>query len=171
MIDSIDKDSIHNNGFDEAEELGITHTIFVPDGKTLESKVIDKAPPGFKPRFLMVGSGNIETKKGQQSMNYTNELLDMSKPAGYLFRKAMDNRLIPNINEPYILSNISIFSSKDLTNTEKRYIKLGYKELRAKNILVREKRGLYIINPRMVVSSNDWQQDEIRYKEAVANHK
>ena len=65
-------------------------------------------------------------------------------------------------------SNITHIDSSTLDVTEKQYIKIAYKTLREKDLVVRYKRGCYIINPRLVVSQDNWEREELMYKEACS---
>ncbi len=65
-------------------------------------------------------------------------------------------------------SNITHIDNSTLTETEKKYIKIAYKTLREKDLVVRYKRGSYIINPRLVVSQDNWEREELLYKEACS---
>lgn len=121
------------------------------------------------PSFMMVGNGNRDTQeKGTFSMDYTKELLNMKAPERFMFRLLMENRRPYDSNIPYIKSNLSYIHNYKFSKTEKKYLILGYKELRRKDIVVRIRRQVYIINPRLVIPQN-WEIDEYEYKKAVEN--
>jgi hypothetical protein len=116
-----------------------------------------------KPSFMMVGNGNYETKNNGQSMDYTKELLNMSKPEAAMFLLLMENRLTPDIRKPRSRSNYTFIDNKALDGKARRQIVAAYKILRAKDLVVRVQRGRYLINPRLVISSDDWQEEELAY--------
>ena len=103
-------------------------------------------------------------------MDYTEELLNMTKPEGFMFKLLMKNR--KNVDDfGYKKSNITHIDNSTLTESEKQYIKIAYKLLRGKDLVVRYKRGHYIINPRLVVSQDSWEKEEIMYREACSLNK
>jgi len=123
---------------------------------------------GKKPAFIMVGSGNKDKEnKGTYSMDYTKELLNMTKPEGFMFGLLMENRTVPDARLPYIKINETYIDNSKLTQTEKKYVAKAYKILREKDLIVRIRREHYIINPRLVISNDEWQKDERLYIEAV----
>ena len=123
---------------------------------------------GKKPAFIMVGSGNKDKEnKGTNSINYTKELLNMTKPEGFMFGLLMENRTVPDARLPYLKINETYIDNSKLTQTEKKYVAKAYKILREKDLIVRTRRQHYIINPRFVISNDDWKEDERLYTEAV----
>lgn len=134
----------------------------VPKGADVK---ITLTQPISKPPFIMVGSGVIG-KKGA-SMNYTKMLLGLSKPAGFMFEAVMDNR-VPELNEYgepslYLKTNYSNVQPDPADKVAVKYFTLGYKELLEKNMLVRIKRGQYLINPSLIISGNNWVAEQIVY--------
>ena len=147
----------------ESDEMMKTHQIVLPAGK----KLVVENDGKMKPSFIMVGSGNKNKESRAHSMDYTEELLNMTKPEGFMFKLLMKNR--NNVDEfGYKKSNITHIDSSTLNVTEKQYIKIAYKTLREKDLVVRYKRGSYIINPRLVVSQDNWEREELLYKEACS---
>ncbi len=121
-----------------------------------------------KPAFMMVGNGNADKeKKGTHSMDYTKELLNMTQPEGFMFLLLMKNRIGNDIRNSHIKSNRTYINNSELTRTQKKYISIAYKTLRKKDIIVRTSRMHYIINPRLVISNDNWEEDERLYKETV----
>ncbi len=121
-----------------------------------------------KPTFMMVGNGNKDkNRKGTHSMDYTKELLNMTSAEGFMFGLLMDNRKVLDEEKPLIKSNQTYIDNHDLTGTQKRYLSKAYKKLREKDIIVRTRRQHYIINPRMVITKDNWKEDERLYIEAV----
>jgi hypothetical protein len=121
-----------------------------------------------KPAFMMVGNGNTDKNaKGTRSMDYTKELLNMDSAERFMFQKLMDNRQVFDKGKPFIKSNQTYIDNYNLTSTEKKYLVMAYQKLREKDIIVRTRRQHYIINPRMVISNDNWEEEERLYVEAV----
>jgi len=144
-----------------------TLTATIPEGMTGQFTI---HKTNHKPSFNMVGSGLGSIDKGTYSMNFTKYLLSLSKPAGFLFDLIMDGRL-PYVNpttgldHPYKLHNTSALNTSNLSSSEKNYITKGYKELLHKNMVVRQARNRYIINPRLLISGDEWQIEDKLYLE------
>ena len=137
----------------------------IPKGKKLNMSLEDISR---KPAFMMVGTGNKDkNNKGTNSMDYTKELLDMTKPEGFMFGLLMENRISPENKPEYIKTNQTYIDNKTLTATEIKYVGKAYRLLRNKDLIVRTHREHYIINPRLVISNDDWKKDEKLYIEAV----
>ena len=128
---------------------------------------ISKKRSRSKPSFMMVGTGNKETKNDGQSMDYTEELLNMTKPEAAMFSLLMKNRDTPDFTKPRSRSNFTYIDNKNLDEKEKRQIVKAYKLLRDKDLIVRVKRGQYLINPRLVISGENWRKEEEVYKKLV----
>jgi len=143
----------------------------IPEGKKLKVSIDDEDPtPTTRPAFMQVGNGLGSKKKGRHSMNYTKMLLGLSKPAGFLFDLIMDGRLpyvdsITGVVSLVQFHNVAITQTKGLTSSERNYITAGYKELVEKDMVIRQKRGRYVINPRLVISGDKWADEEVLYKE------
>ena len=113
-----------------------------------------------KPPFILVAHCN----RGVQ-LNYTKELLAMTPQEGFVFDILMDNRLAPFSKKQWIRSNYSSIDNSILTASEKKKVYEGYKRLRAKNLVVRVSRGKYLINPELVITSDDlYEQELAEYK-------
>ncbi len=161
----MEKIASKSNDILPAENLEYTDTTYqvnVPLGKKL--KLVSDS--GVRPSFLMVGNGILNKNNKAYSMNYTEELLNMTKPEGFMFKKLMENR--KKVDETGIKrSNLTYIDNSELTKTEKQYIKIAYKTLREKDLIIRYKRGHYIINTRLVISQDSWEKEEIMYKDEV----
>ena len=125
-----------------------------------------------KPAFMTVGNGFGSKRRGSNSMNYTKMLLGLGKPAGFLFDLIMDGRLpyvnsITGITSTVQFHNVAVVNSKEFSSTEKQYVTKGYKELLEKGMVVRQARGRYVINPRLVISGNEWADEEKLYQSLI----
>ncbi len=162
--------SIQDDNLDTAKTKSATATYMttIPVGYTAETKLVKQ---NHKPSFIMCGSGNGIENKGTYSMDYTEMLLGLSKPAGFMFGLLMKNRLAEEDNygvqSKYKKRNLTFIVSKHMTSPEKKSLTKGYKELLAKDMVVRVKRGWYIINPRLVISGDNWTNEEREYTDAV----
>ena len=155
--------SVADNTYGSTENR--TYLGNVPDNSTAHITITKN---GVKPAFIMVGTGNKDkSNKGTHSMDYTKELLNMTKPEGVMFGLLMENRTNPENRPEYIKTNQTYIDNSTLTATEKKYIAKAYSTLRKKDLIVRTQREHYIINPRLVISNDDWKKDEKLYIEAV----
>jgi len=141
--------------------------ITIPKGKKL--KIGFENEQVSKPSYIMVGSGYI-THKGTQSMDYTKELLAMTPQEGFVFNLLIDNRDVPNEAKPYIKSNYSYIDNSKLTKSEKKKVYEGYKRLKSKDLVIRIKRGHYLINPKLVISNDSfWEKEMLDYAKLKEN--
>ncbi len=153
-------DIIADNVFSDTEKR--LYLSGIPDGHTARIAITKN---GSKPAFMMVGNGNKDkANKGTRSMDYTKELLNMTKPEGFMFGMLMDNR---KITGEHTRSNETHIHNNALNGTQRGYITKAYPMLRGKDLIVRTRREHYIINPRLVISNNNWKEDERLYIEAV----
>jgi len=112
--------------------------------------------------FDMVGNGN----KG--SLNYSKELLNMSRPEAFMFELLLDSRIAPDFTKEFKKSNHCDLRDADLTSSQKQYIVKAYKLLRDKDLVIRTKPKRYLINPRLVISHPDFFEDEYaEYEELI----
>ena len=124
----------------------------------------------FKPSYIQVGSGYVtdKTKRGY-SMDFTEELLNMTPQEGFVFKLLMSNRECPDITKDFYKTNRSYIDSSTLTKSEKKKVYEGYTRLASKNLVIRISRGTYMINPRLVISNVGNGEDERRlYDDLVA---
>ena len=146
----------------------LSHNVNVVLGPNQQLHIIDSTYTK-KPSYIMVASGYTARN---DSMNYTDELLAMTAQEGFLFQLLMENREIPDLSKSYIRSNYSFIDSSKLSKTDKNRLSEGYKRLRKKDIVIRVKRGSYLINPNFVMTNDDlWSRELATYIDLVAKLK
>lgn len=104
-------------------------------------------PVSSKP-FYRVGNGT--TNSVGKSMNLIQEMTRMSKPELFMF--GLIEKKLSYVSE-HSIGEVQILN-KNLTSTEKQYIKKAYKLLRDKNIIVRTTKEHYLVNPSLIMPRN-----------------
>jgi len=165
------------NGHLETNKVDDTTVLMtsVPVGSVAEVSIRKR---NHKPAFDMHGNGRGSKDKGTDSMDYTKMLLSLSKPAAFLYERIYEGRMAEidtnGVQHPYKKSNTSVVDSTMFTAMQKKYVTKGYKELLDKDMVVRIKRGMYLINPRLVISGDQWQCELATYtriKDSITNGK
>lgn len=100
------------------------------------------------PNYFMVGNGTMNRHK-IFGIDLLKELANSSKAGQWLLLKIKDGINYDNDYNPVV--NIV---SKELTSTEVQYLKRGYAELVAKDLVRRIKQGHYMINPNALIPPN-----------------
>ena len=98
--------------------------------------------------YLKVGNG--KTGIHGESMNLIQEMAKMTKPEQVMFallEKGLDYWDERSINKVKL-------NMDELSSTEKQYIKRAYPLLEAKGIIIRSSRGVYQINPRLILAKD-----------------
>ena len=112
------------------------HSIQLPHFNRDKEYVTTRRSKEKKPRFTMIGN----------KMKSIEIIADFGKPEAFTFKLLQANR---NWDD-----NVTYFSTKELTNTEKVVFSKGYKMLNAKNLLTRIKKGaesIYMFNPNFII--------------------
>lgn len=98
--------------------------------------------------YLKVCNG--KTGRYGESMNLIQEMAKMTKPEQVMFallEKGLDYWDERSINKVKL-------NMDELSSTEKQYIKRAYPLLEAKGIIIRVSRGVYQINPRLILAKD-----------------
>lgn len=98
--------------------------------------------------YLKVGNG--KTGRYGESMNLIQEMAKMTKPEQVMFallEKGLDYWDERSINKVKL-------NMDELSSTEKQYIKRAYPLLESKGIIIRVSRGVYQINPRLILAKD-----------------
>lgn len=98
--------------------------------------------------YLKVGNG--KTGRYGESMNLIQEMAKMTKPEQVMFallEKGLDYWDERSINKVKL-------NMDELSSTEKQYIKRAYPLLEGKGIIIRVSRGVYQINPRLILAKD-----------------
>ena len=111
-----------------------------------------KKIPATQPPFLKLGNGKTN-KQGVSSMDLIAEMVNMSQPALKVINWIKDEMVWNPITEQIEF----IAKVVPETNTDKRILKKGYKELFAKDVVRRVKRSHYMINPKAIITSYEEQ--------------
>ena len=114
-------------------------TVFINRTDTVEVKSTSRGTPNF----FRVGNGTMNKKK-IQSINLLQEMANASKAAQYLLL-GITNGIEYSNDYHYVVRVIPN------TETQKSYLKQGYKELAQKNLVKRVKRSHYMINPDALI--------------------
>ena len=114
-------------------------TVFINRTDTVEVKSTSRGTPNF----FRVGNGTMNKKK-IQSINLLQEMANASKAAQYLLL-GITNGIEYSNDYHYVVKVIPT------TETQKSYLKQGYKELVQKNLVKRVKRSHYMINPDALI--------------------
>jgi len=164
--------SIQGNNLKSNKPDTTTVSYEVPIGMIAET-TIKKAKS--KPSFMLVGNGIGSTSKGTHSMDYTETLLGLSKAGrdmfGNLFKNRLDEEDASGFPVPFKKRNICYLDRKGMTEREVKNLTKGYKELADKDVVVRIKRGWYVINPRLIISGDHWEEEEVLFTNAKEGKK
>lgn len=114
-------------------------TVYINRTDTVEVKSTSRGTPNF----FRVGNGTMN-KKRIQSINLLQEIANASKAAQYLLL-AITNGIEYSNDYHYVVKVIPT------TETQKRYLKQGYKELVQKDLVRRVKRSHYMVNPNALI--------------------
>ena len=120
-----------------------------PEEYVLEAKRKTKV---VEPNYFKIGNGTMN-KHGMQAIDLINELIGCSKPAQTILGKIKDGMVWNPLDKR--IEFVVLLKAK--TNAEKQVIKKGYKELHAKDLVRRVKRGYYMINPNALITNYDAQ--------------
>jgi len=112
------------------------NSIHLPNLNKGEEYVVGKRRTEKKPKFTMIGN----------KMKSIEIIADFSKPEAFTFKLIHNKRDYD--------SNVSFFSTNELTATEKNVFSKGYKALSAKGLIIRIKKGIesiYMFNPDFII--------------------
>jgi len=132
------------------------HTEVVVKLKANQQVKVETVSYSQRPSFIMVASGYQRA-----GLNYTKELLEMNSSESFLFGTLMDNRIVPDPTKPMLKSNKAILSNKLLNKAEQKKVYEGYKKLARKRLVIRIKRGLYLINPEFLIPADSLFESEL----------
>lgn len=97
------------------------------------------------PNYIRVGNGTVDRYK-IESIDLLREMDNMSKAGRFLLLLIKDGITYSNGYNPVVR-----LIPKNCTSTEQQYIKAGYKELFAKDLVRRVRNGYYMINPNALI--------------------
>ena len=114
-----------------------------------------------KPNCYMVGNG-IMNKYNIQAIDMIRELANSTKAEQFLLLAIKDGICYGNDYSP-------IVKVIPETETQRQYIKLGYKSLLARELVIRVKKSHYMINPNALIPI-DYEGALRIWEEAVNKH-
>ena len=148
-MDSITNDSLNRDK--------IAVTVYIsPD----ESVNVAKRR-AIKPNYFMVGNGTMNKQK-VYGIDLLRELADSTKAEQFLLLAIKDGICYDNGYSP-------IVKVVPETDTQRQYIKLGYKSLLARGLVVRVKKSHYMINPNALIPI-DYEQAMVDWNQAIEKY-
>ena len=127
-----------------SKSLIISSNISIPQNSEYTQTIRKKYKS--KPPFIMVGSG-YKNNTGH-SMDFIKTLTQMSKPELALFEQITDYLDIE--------SNIGIVKAPKGNQVAQNKIYKGYKLLRAKDLVRRVQREMYMVNPDLIIPGDNY---------------
>ena len=119
--------------------MSIIHAIQLEDNEVLIKKKV-KTPT---PNYFRVGNGTMNRYK-VKSIDLLDEAMNATKAAQWVIKSIKNGIGWENDYDPVVRVVAR-------TDTEKAYLKRGYKELVEKDLVRRVKRGYYMINPDALI--------------------
>ena len=115
------------------------HNVILEDNEFLVKKKLNKSSPNY----FRIGNGTMNKQK-IQSINLLEEAMNASKAGQWLIKQITTAIGYSNGYNPVVEVRAS-------SEVEKVYLKKGFSELSAKNLVRRVKRGYYMINPNALI--------------------
>jgi hypothetical protein len=106
--------------------------------------VVKKREPRKRPNFTMIGNGTMN-KDGVQARDLLREMTQMTKAELYTLIWIRDAIYWENRT-----GEVALYMA-DLTSTQQRQFKSGFKSLHEKDLVRRIKRSHYMINPNALI--------------------
>ena len=114
-----------------------------------------------KPNYFMIGNGTMNKHK-IYGIDLLRELANSTKAEQFLLLAIKDGITFENEYSP-------IVKVIPETETQRQYIKLGYKSLLARGLVVRVKKAHYMINPNALIPL-DYEGSIHIWEEAISKH-
>lgn len=129
-------------------------TVYIDPTETVS---VEKKTRVIKPNYFMIGNGTMNKIYG---IDLLREMSMSSKAGQALILWIKDGIVFENG-----YSHIVKINRDELTDTQKQYLKTGYKELRARDLVRRTKKSHYMINPNALIPL-DYEQAMIDWNNA-----
>ena len=123
--------------------------------------VEEKQKRATKPNYFMIGNGTMNKHK-IYGIDLLRELASSTKAEQFLLLAIKDGICYGNDYSP-------IVKVVPETETQRQYIKLGYKSLLARELVIRIKKSHYMINPNALIPI-DYEGSLRIWEEAVNKH-
>ena len=123
--------------------------------------VEEKQKRATKPNYFMIGNGTMNKHK-IYGIDLLRELASSTKAEQFLLLAIKDGICYGNDYSP-------IVKVIPETETQRQYIKLGYKSLLARELVIRIKKSHYMINPNALIPI-DYEGSLRIWEEAVNKH-
>lgn len=123
--------------------------------------VEEKQKRATKPNYFMIGNGTMNKHK-IYGIDLLRELANSTKAEQFLLLAIKDGICYGNDYSP-------IVKVIPETETQRQYIKLGYKSLLARELVIRIKKSHYMINPNALIPI-DYEGSLRIWEEAVNKH-
>ena len=133
--------------------------VFISPGEKVE--VEEKQKRATKPNYFMIGNGTMN-KHRIYGIDLLRELANSTKAEQFLLLAIKDGICYGNDYSP-------IVKVIPETETQRQYIKLGYKSLSARELVIRVKKSHYMINPNALIPI-DYEGSLRIWEEAVNKH-
>ena len=123
--------------------------------------VEEKQKRATKPNYFMIGNGTMNKHK-IYGIDLLRELANSTKAEQFLLLAIKDGICYGNDYSP-------IVKVIPETETQRQYIKLGYKSLLARELVIRVKKAHYMINPNALIPI-DYEGSLRIWEEAINKH-
>ena len=123
--------------------------------------VEEKQKRATKPNYFMIGNGTMNKHK-IYGIDLLKELANSTKAEQFLLLAIKDGICYGNAYSP-------IVKVIPETETQRQYIKLGYKSLLARELVIRIKKSHYMINPNALIPI-DYEGSLRIWEEAINKH-
>lgn len=111
------------------------------------------------PNYYKVGNGTMN-KHGLQSIDLLDEVIKSNKAEQYVIQLLKD---LTTYDSP---DGVVVIPTHQMTETQKRSFRKGYKTLRERGLVRRVKRGEYMINPNALIL-NSYKQSMIEWNKYI----
>ena len=126
-----------------------------------EVVIDEKQKRATKPNYFMIGNGTMNKHK-IYGIDLLRELANSTKAEQFLLLAIKDGICYGNDYSP-------IVKVIPETETQRQYIKLGYKSLLARELVIRVKKAHYMINPNALIPI-DYEGSLRIWEEAINKH-
>ena len=133
--------------------------VYINPGEQVAVQEIQKK--ATKPNYFMIGNGTMNKHK-IYGIDLLRELANSTKAEQFLLLAIKDGICYGNDYSP-------IVKVIPETETQRQYIKLGYKSLSARELVIRIKKSHYMINPNALIPI-DYEGSLRIWEEAVNKH-
>ena len=133
--------------------------VYINPGEQVAVQEIQKK--ATKPNYFMIGNGTMNKHK-IYGIDLLRELANSTKAEQFLLLAIKDGICYGNDYSP-------IVKVIPETETQRQYIKLGYKSLLARELVIRIKKSHYMINPNALIPI-DYEGSLRIWEEAVNKH-